>query len=204
MPYKFRQFTPGLFFHAYSTAISGLDLYLCKEDCSFFLRTMEHSAEKFCVDLLAWDLMPDHFHMVLRQLRNNLPLSLFFNSLKSQYTRYYNRRYCRFGHLFSKRYDAKPLHTDRDIHDACRYVHANPVIKGLVNSTEDWPFSNITEFSDPHFWKNRSDPKCITMLNTPDYSDRVTEYGLLLRRQRLRINPAYTHKIKTALLFGSM
>ncbi len=62
----------------------------------------------------------------------------------------YSKAYCkRFGHrgtLFAGNYRAKPVEQEGYLLHLCRYIHANPVIHGLVEDVVDWPYSNYLEW----------------------------------------------------------
>ena len=65
-----------------------------------------------------------------------------FNS----YTKAYNKRYGHSGTLFEGNYRVKPVDAEGYLFHLCRYIHANPVIHGLVDEVADWPYSNYPEW----------------------------------------------------------
>lgn len=76
------------------------------------------------VKLLAFALMVNHFHLVLRQLRSG-GLESFMRPLMSQYVRYFNRRHGSTGEMFRGRYRAVPRIDARSRRSAIAYVHDN-------------------------------------------------------------------------------
>jgi len=60
---------------------------------------------KLLVDILVWCLMPNHYHLILRQRRDN-GIVLFMQKLGSGYTNYFNLKYKRVGSLFQGRFKA--------------------------------------------------------------------------------------------------
>jgi len=84
---------------------------------------------------LAWALMPNHVHLVVRT--GARPLARVMHRLGTRYSRYFNDRHGRSGHLFQGRYRAIPVASDAQLATLVRYVHANPVRAGLVASIDE-------------------------------------------------------------------
>lgn len=84
---------------------------------------------------LAWALMPNHVHLIVRT--GARPLARVMHRLGTRYSRYFNDRHGRFGHLLQGRYRAIPVASDAQLATLVRYVHANPVRAGLVASIDE-------------------------------------------------------------------
>jgi REP element-mobilizing transposase RayT len=84
---------------------------------------------------LAWALMPNHVHLVVRT--GPLPLARVMHRMGTRYGRYFNDRYGRVGHLFQGRYKAIGVEHDEYLMTLVRYVHANPLRAGLVASADE-------------------------------------------------------------------
>lgn len=78
------------------------------------------------VSLHAYCLMPNHFHLLIRQ-KNNDGIDRFLNSLGTRYVVYFNRKYKRVGHLFQGVYKAVLVETDEQLLHLSRYIHRNPI-----------------------------------------------------------------------------
>lgn len=77
------------------------------------------------VDLLAYCLMPNHFHLLIKQTtRDGMPK--FLQRLSSTYSMYFNKRYKRVGYLFQGRYKAVLITQDSYLLHLSRYIHLNP------------------------------------------------------------------------------
>lgn len=77
-------------------------------------------------DILAYALMPNHVHLVVRE-RAEGGISRFMHKLMTAYSMYFNTRYERSGPLFTRPYRSKHLDTDEYLRAAIAYVHANPL-----------------------------------------------------------------------------
>lgn len=82
------------------------------------------------IELLAYCLMPNHFHLLIKQ---SLPTSIdsLMNSLCTRYSMYFNRRHKRVGHLFQGTYKAVLVRSEAQLLHLSRYIHKNPFLKGV-------------------------------------------------------------------------
>ena len=101
------------------------------------------------IRLIAYCLMPNHFHFVLRQDEPGA-MSKYFGRLCKSYTRAINKAYQRTGHLFEGKYRIKHIDDRSYLIHLTRYVHLNPVRSGLVESPENWEFSSFKDYRAPY------------------------------------------------------
>ncbi len=81
------------------------------------------------ITLLAYCLMPNHFHFLIKQNSAN-SIDRFMNSLCTRYTMYFNRKYKRIGPLYQDVYKAVMVESDEQLLHLTRYIHRNPVHPG--------------------------------------------------------------------------
>jgi len=97
------------------------------------------------VTVIAYCLLPNHYHWLLRQdgeIRvGKVPTRVF-----GSYTQAFNRAYERTGTLFEGPYKAIAVDTDAYLVNLCCYIHLNPVRHGLVDRPDEWPYSNYLEW----------------------------------------------------------
>ena len=91
--------------------------------------------------MLAWVLIPDHVHWLL-QLGEKCGLSLVVNRLKSASGRQANRVLDRRGPFWQKAFHDHALREEEDLRKVARYMVANPLRAGLVDTINDYPFWN--------------------------------------------------------------
>ena len=84
----------------------------------------EHKSKPI-VDLLAFALMPNHYHLIARETITG-GISLFMRKMGG-YSTYFNKQYDRVGPLFQSRFKAVTIQNDRQLSTAFAYVHTNPV-----------------------------------------------------------------------------
>jgi putative transposase len=77
------------------------------------------------VEILAFCLMPNHIHLLLRQLKDN-GISKFMSKFGAGYATYFNKKHSRTGHLFQGRFRAIRIQNNDQLKNAFVYVHTNP------------------------------------------------------------------------------
>ncbi len=82
--------------------------------------------DKSFVDLLAYSLMPNHFHLVMRQRRDN-GITKFMQKLTVSYSMYFNTKYGHSGVLFQGRFKSSHIDTEPYFRWIFSYIHLNPV-----------------------------------------------------------------------------
>lgn len=98
------------------------------------------------IELLCYVLMPNHFHMVIRQKGKN-DMEKFLRSLITKYSKYFNKKYDRVGPLFQGRYNAILITNERYLMHLGRYVHLNP--KEIIANTQtlsSYPWSSYPAY----------------------------------------------------------
>jgi REP element-mobilizing transposase RayT len=86
--------------------------------------------EKFNLDIFAFVLMGNHYHILLRT--NEANLSRTMQWIQTAYSVYYNRNHKRSGHLFQGRYKSVLVEDESYWHILSLYIHLNPIRAGMV------------------------------------------------------------------------
>lgn len=81
---------------------------------------------KLLVEILSWCLMPNHFHLLLYQKRDD-GITLFMQKLGTGYVMYFNQKYQRVGPLFQGKFKAILIENDNYLKHLSRYIHLNPL-----------------------------------------------------------------------------
>lgn len=102
----------------------------------------------FRVDILAYCLMPNHFHLLLKQKVDN-GIQKFISDTINSLTRYCNLRLERKGPLFLPKFKAERIHTNEQLLHVSRYIHLNPYSSGVVKTSDKllaYPWSSFPEY----------------------------------------------------------
>jgi len=123
---------PGAVHHVLLRGIERRPVF--RDDCDRedFVARLERLATEGGATCLAFALIPNHVHLVLRT--GARPLAELMSRLNTGYARRFNLRYRRSGHLFQNRYGSLLVGDDAYLRSLIRYVHLNPLRAGLVTS----------------------------------------------------------------------
>jgi len=140
MARKPRVHFPGLLYHVISRGNQRQDIFLDDKDLEAFLSYLFEYKTRYPFHLYAYCLMKNHFHLLLGV--EEAPLGKVMQSLLFRYTRYFNKRYGKVGHLFQGRYRAILCDKDAYLLELVRYVHLNPIRAKVVTDPERYPWTS--------------------------------------------------------------
>lgn len=126
-------------FHAYARGTGPIVIYEDAADYDIFASMLRSSVRRFEWRLLAYCLMPTHYHLVLDARLDGLSRGM--HRLNGSYAQYFNRRHRRNGHLFGDRFGARLVEDETYLDRLLLYVVANPVRAGHCETPTDWPWS---------------------------------------------------------------
>jgi putative transposase len=115
-------------------------------DFAAFIKLLGEALERFpTVDLLAYCLMSNHWHLLLRP-RTDQALPRLMAWLTVTHARRHHLHYPNpgSGHVYQGRFKSFPVQSDDHFLAVARYIHANPLRAGIVKHAEDWAWSDIT------------------------------------------------------------
>ena len=147
MPRREVRFLAGGFYHIYNRGIERRSIFHETENYHYFTRLLNAKAARHDVEVIAYCLMPNHFHLLVRPRRDHT-LGRFMTGLCGSYAQALNARRQRQGALFQGRYRAVRVDRDEYLGHLARYIHLNPVAAGLVSRPGDWPYSNSASVSE--------------------------------------------------------
>ncbi len=143
MPKRKVHLIPGNYYHIYNKAVTDNNLFIEEKNYPFFLSKIKKYLLD-CVDILAYCLMPNHYHLIIQLKNTELPKAM--QKLALSYSVTFNKIYQRTGHLFQGPYQIKHIDDSVYLLHLSRYVHLNPVTAKLVSRAEFWYFSSYPEY----------------------------------------------------------
>ncbi|MDP2632022.1 MAG: transposase [Candidatus Uhrbacteria bacterium] len=84
------------------------------------------SAHHLYTQIISYCLMPNHFHLLLKQISDN-GIPMYLGRLANGYTKYFNAKNKRSGRLFEGPYEAVEISSDAQLIHTSRYIHMNPI-----------------------------------------------------------------------------
>ena len=145
MPYRGDVFRPGHYYHLYNRGVGGATIFFNPGNYEYCLQLMERHSQHHGAAIMAYCLMPNHYHLLIRQETDD-PLSTFLRVLFNAYVQAVNHQQGRRGPLFEGRYRHVWVDRDEYLVHLCRYIHLNPVRAKLVQSPDQWPYSDYLEW----------------------------------------------------------
>ncbi len=115
-------------------------IFLEDEDFEHFLRALQDTKTVSGIAVLAYCLMTNHVHLVLRTERE--PIGVVMKRLGVRYASWFNRKYGRVGHVFQDRFVSKPIEDDAYLSAVLPYIWNNPVAAGMATRPEDYRWSS--------------------------------------------------------------
>jgi len=145
VPRRALRFVPGEFYHIYNRGNEARPIFWEPDNYRYFLERMAKYLLADPIDLVAFCLMPNHFHLLLR-LAEVFDVSDAMKKLGISYAKALNIRYGRIGHLFQGRFRSKHVADIEYVLQASLYIHRNPYVAHLVTRPEDWTYSSCSAY----------------------------------------------------------
>jgi REP element-mobilizing transposase RayT len=136
---------PGGYYHLYNRGARLVTIFREEKNYHFVLLKVKKYLKAFDLTAIAYCLMPNHYHFLVRQ-DGEVAAGLLPQRVFNSYSKAYNKLYGHSGTLFEGRFKAKPVTTENYLRHLCRYIHANPVKDGMALDIEEWQFSNYLEW----------------------------------------------------------
>jgi REP element-mobilizing transposase RayT len=171
MPRQARLDAPGALHHVMIRGVNKSNIFNDAQDKSAFLSRLGVNVEKAKASVLAWVLMDNHVHILLKSGAGGI--SEIMRRLLSGYAQYFNRRHKRTGHLFENRYKSILCDEDKYLLALVRYIHLNPVRVGMIK--------NIAEL-DKYIWSGHSMLVKSSTLAWMDVKNVLAQFGSKPRR----------------------
>jgi len=121
-------------------------IFECKEDKAYLLELVRKSQRIMGFECYGFVVMGNHYHMIIR--RHEVPVKDIMHRINNQFSRYYNQKNKRTGHVFENRYKGLLVVDDKYLLSLLRYVHQNPVCAKICYHVKDYPWSSDLYYRD--------------------------------------------------------
>jgi putative transposase len=135
----------GALYHVLSRGNERRGIFLDDDDRRLFLAGLAEAGERFAVDVFAYVLMDNHYHLLLRTRRANLSKAMQWVGLS--YTTRFNFKQSRSGHLFQGRFKSMLVQNDAYLLQLSYYIHRNPLRAGMVERLADYCWSSYRAYA---------------------------------------------------------
>jgi putative transposase len=203
-----KELLPNYYYHIYNRGNGKNRIFLDENDYNRFIKLLYlyNTERKFrfrdvitypkidswnfdggspIIDICAWVLMPNHFHLVVISHRsdlwklNNNPVTEFMRKVFTSYSMYFNKKYNRKGSLFESKFKAKLINRENYFNYIFSYIHLNPIKliqkdwkeNGIINKEEAIEFLKKYKYSSflDFFGIKRKESKIISNNSVPGY-----------------------------------
>lgn len=128
------------------------------------------------IEIICYCLMPNHFHLLLKQLKQN-GIQEFLSKITNSYTKYFNTKYKRVGSLMQGQFKAVSVETDEQLIHLSRYIHLNPFVAEITKDWENFPYSSIQEFTGNVVFPICETTPIMSLFNNPDkYKNFIADH----------------------------
>ncbi len=166
---------PGHYYHTFNRGINHQSIFLGDKDYHRALATLSYyryahpplSFSRFLlqstkkqqllhselvrteklIEIIAYCLMPNHFHLVLRQIKDN-GISTYLANFQNSYTKAFTARHKRDSAILNRSFRSVPIHTEEQLLHLTRYVHLNPYSANFIPKEQiaSYPWSSMREY----------------------------------------------------------
>jgi putative transposase len=208
MPRTLRADVGDIVYHVLNRSTARLKIFTKDKDYQAFETTLEEAKEKYPMRILAYCIMPNHWHLVLYPEFDG-QLVPFMRWLTMTHTHRWHAAHKTIGsgHLYQGRYKSFPVETDEHFLQLIRYVERNAKRARLVNKAEDWQWSSIhrRQFGKDQqkklltSWPVKADNDYLAWLNSPQPKEELETIRMSVVRGRPYGQEDWTHTMSERL-----
>jgi REP element-mobilizing transposase RayT len=170
MPRKERYQEVGQY-HIINRGVERRAIYLEPEDYEFFLDLLLKLSKDYEVIIHAFCLMTNHYHLLIETKQTNLSKALQF--INDKYSKYFNKKYTRSGHLWQGRYKSYPLFDDAHFWIVAKYIERNPIKAGMVQDVAAYRFQSFFQWKYKHNHFELLNNSMIFDMTYDEYADYI-------------------------------
>ena len=174
----------GLIYHVLNRGNARRAIFAKDGDYEAFERILEEAIERYRTDVLAWCLLPNHWHLVVKPHQDG-ELSRFVGWLTLTHTQRWHA-HCHntgSGHLYQGRFKSFPVQEEGYFLTLCRYVERNALRANLVAQAEQWRWSSLWRWHQGNAaqkrmlasWPIRRSPNWLEFVNVPQTENELQE-----------------------------
>lgn len=130
----------GAIYHIYQRGNNKEFIFKNNNIKSFILKYLKEYNKKFDYELLAYVIMDNHYHFLIKT--NEAPISTIMFFINNLLGKHVNGKLGRTGHAFDSRYKSKLVETDANLIWLLRYIHRNPVKANICKDINDYKWSS--------------------------------------------------------------
>ncbi len=206
MPRRNTLLSTNEYYHIFNRGVAKLPTFFIHKDYERFVKTLEYyqflraptkmsyylrqshqqridtihtliATEKRHVEIVCYSLMPNHFHLLVKQCTDD-GISVFMRHIGDSYTKYINTRHNRVGPLFQGTFKAIRIEDDEQLLHVSRYIHINPVVSHIIKpeNLQQYPWSSLQDYIHRSSTVVNSSPILSNFSSINKYMDFLTDH----------------------------
>ncbi|MBJ6367524.1 transposase [Snuella sedimenti] len=133
------------YYHIFNRGINSTIIFATEDNMTYFLKLVKkHLTDK--VDIIAYCLMNNHFHFIVKIIEDNNKATQAFSNLFNAYAKAFNKQQNRTGTLFERPYKRIRIDNESYLKNLILYVHRNPENHNLIKNFQDYRFSSFNAY----------------------------------------------------------
>ncbi len=202
MPGRDEPFITKYYYHIFNKSIEGKQIFRFKSSCDYFLNLLKYYRSSkakisfsklkklsdtlkedfflsvndkkfFQIDIISYCLMPHHFHLLVRQRRDE-GVRKFMSDVLNAFTRYFNILHERKGPIFLPRFRSVRIITDEQLVHVSRYIHLNPYSSSLIKNFKELDYYQYSSYQEYLGLRDKS--ICDTRLIMDHFGNKKYKY----------------------------
>jgi len=162
-------------YHIFNRGCNRNPIFYTDENYRYLTEKISITVERFGVDVIAYGLMPNHYHLLAQQ-NSEVPISKWLQYIFNGYSQAINKQEDRTGTLFEGRPKHILIDSDEYLLDVIAYIHYNSVAAGLAQKADEWEFSNCLEWLGKREATLISNHIIDTFVSRFDYEEFLSHY----------------------------
>ncbi len=162
----YKDFTKNEIYHIYNRGVGRMDIFLDQEDYIIFLTRLKEnlfpelnkkdhlpkylyrrkSLPPDSFHLLSYCLMPNHFHILIKQ-NTDLPITKLVLKICTGYSKYFNKKYTRVGSIFQDKFKSVLIENNEQLLWTSFYIHTNPIKAEIVTDLNKYQWSSYPDYA---------------------------------------------------------
>ncbi|MBN2256514.1 MAG: transposase [Anaerolineaceae bacterium] len=175
MAKRITEFYQDGIYHLYNRGVDGRKIFIDDQNYLFFNQRLHRYSSGLSITILAYCLMPTHFHLLVQQ-NGEISAGILCQRICNSYTKAFNNWVHRTGSLFESKYKAIDVDREDYLLHITRYIHANPVKGGLADLPEKWLYSDYGEWMRHPYLDKSTDTVRGLFISASDYASFVHDY----------------------------
>ena len=202
MPRRLRRGLHGAAFHVMNRAVRRTVLFQSGGDYDAFVAVVLESLRRFKIKVIAFQLMPNHWHFVVTCNRIE-EISMWMHWVAGTHANRWNGAHGSRGSgaVYQGRFKAVPIQHGLSLVRVCRYVERNALRKGLVNTPEEWEWSSLHSVRNScdliplSKWPIPKPENWLEIVNSVDLPLELDQFRTCIRRNQPIGDPDWQHAV---------